>query len=414
MTTLPGARSASHTDSVACATETTTTHSTTAAAPRSRIMISSRRSGEGGQDFPREEIHRARHLVAWNAGRGHPEDQVAEPDLLLEALDLTDAFRRVAQDDPIVREPLDGELARRTLHDRMRPAEVRVLERPDEAGSRDRASALDILGDKDVAHERDLAGGRVAARFLPGLAVQAYAPRDLVELRRRAAEPRLAQTPGAPDGRIDPPAEPDGRARALGRPRIHGRVRDAIVPSGVRDLLFGPEPLDQGHGLVEAARALLERHVEGRELLGGIPSSHAENEAARRDHVHHRALLGDGERPGEREQEHGGPEAHRASAVGDRGEPDERRRIERSIVVVLAEPDRVEPRRFGALAFADGVFKISPGLQRAQPELHVDVLLVSSSRPRTCRVGELSLTFCHRKPTAATRVARPDARKTCA
>jgi hypothetical protein len=147
------------------------------------------------------------------------------------------------------------------------------------------------------------------------------------------------------------------------------------VPSGVRHLLFGPEPLDQGHGLVEAARAFLERHVEGRELLGGIPGSHAENEAARRDHVHHRALLRDGQRPVEREQEHGGPEANGASAAGDRGQPDERRRIERSIVVVLAEPDRVEPSRLGALAFADGVLEISPGLQRAQPELHVDVLL---------------------------------------
>src|SRR4029453_2145106 len=291
MTTLPGAPSPSHTDSVACATETTTTHSTTAATPRSRIMIISWPSGEGGQDFPREEIHRARHLVAWNAGRGHPEDQVAERDLLLDALDLTDAFRRVTQDDPIVREPLDGQLSRRTLHDRMRPAEVRVLERPDEPGARDRASALDILGDEDVAHERDLAGGRVASRFLPGLAVEAYAPRDLVELRRRTAQPPLPQAPGATDGLIDPPAEPDGRARALDRPRIHGRVRDAIVPSGVRHLLLGPEPLDQGHGLVEAGRALFERHVEGRELLGGIPSSHAENEAARRNPVHHRPPL---------------------------------------------------------------------------------------------------------------------------
>src|SRR4029453_19402899 len=203
MTTLPGARSASHTASVACATETTTTHRTTAATPRSRIMIISWPSGEGGQDFPREEIHRARHLVAWNAGRGHPEDQVAERDLLLDALDLTDAFRRVTQDDPIVREPLDGQLSRRTLHDRMRPAEVRVLERPDEPGARDRASALDILGDEDVAQERDLAGGWVTSGSLRGLAVGASAPRALAELRRGAAQPRLAQTPGAADGWID-------------------------------------------------------------------------------------------------------------------------------------------------------------------------------------------------------------------
>src|SRR4030095_13731760 len=69
-------------------------------------------------------------------------------------------------------------------------------------------------------------------------------------------------------------------------------------------------------------------------------------------------------------------QANRASAAGDRGQPDERRRIECSIVVVLAEPHRVEPRRFGALALADGLLEIAPGLQRAQPGPHVDVLLV--------------------------------------
>src|SRR5262249_10941241 len=211
-------------------------HSTIAAAPRSRIMIIPRRSGERGQDFPREEIHRARHLVAWNVRRGHPEDQVAERELLLEPLDLTNALRRIAQDDPIGRQSLDGQLAGGALHDRMWPAEVRVLERPDEPGSRDRTGALGTLGDEDVAHERDLARGRVASGSFPCLAVEAYAARDLVELGRRAAQPRLAQAPSAADGWIDPATEPDGRARALDWPRVHGRVRDAVVPSGVRHL----------------------------------------------------------------------------------------------------------------------------------------------------------------------------------
>src|SRR3989442_4998584 len=52
------------------------------------------RSGKGGQDFPREQIHGARRLVARNAGRGHPEDEVAERELLLKSLDLPDAGDR--------------------------------------------------------------------------------------------------------------------------------------------------------------------------------------------------------------------------------------------------------------------------------------------------------------------------------
>src|SRR5262249_17899903 len=225
------------------------------------------------------------------------------------------------------------------------------------------------------AHERDLARGRVASGSFPCLAVEAYAARDLVELGRRAAQPRLAQAPSAADRWIDPGTEPDRRARAPDPPRGPGALPWPARATGGRQLLLGPEPLDQGHGFVETARALLERHGEGREFLGGIPGSHAENEATRRDHVHHRALLRDGERPVEREQEHGCPETHGASAAGDRGQPNERRRIERSIVVVRAEPHRVESRRFGALALADGVLEIASGLQRAQAELHVDVLL---------------------------------------
>src|SRR5262249_59475380 len=174
-----------------------------------------------------------------------PEDQVAESELLLKALDLTDARRRIAQDDPVGRQSLDGQVPGGALRGRMRPAEVRVLERPDEPGARDRPRALDALGDEDVSHERDLAGARVTSRFPPGLAVEPHARRDLVELRRRTAQPRLAQAPGAADGRIDPATEPDGRARALNRTRVHGRVRDAIVLSGVSHLLLSPASLDQ-------------------------------------------------------------------------------------------------------------------------------------------------------------------------
>src|SRR5262249_3967736 len=129
-------------------------HSTIAAAPRSRIMIIPRRSGERGQDFPREEIHRARHLVAWNVRRGHPEDQVAERELLLEPLDLTNALRRIAQDDPIGRQSLDGQLAGGGLHDRMWPAEGRVLERPDEPCARARPRPPGARGRESVAPER--------------------------------------------------------------------------------------------------------------------------------------------------------------------------------------------------------------------------------------------------------------------
>src|SRR5206468_12454992 len=131
---------------------------------------------------------------------------------------------------------------------------------------------------------------------------------------------------------------------------------------------------------------------------------------------HHRALLRYGERLVEREQEHGGPQANRARAAGYGGQPDERCRIERSIVVVLAEPHRVESRHFGALALTDGLLEIAPRLKRTQAELHVvcPPLVADRHRPRVPGCRAFADVLSNRDGPADPRRVTGRARNLCA
>src|SRR4030095_16214563 len=83
-----------------------------------------------------------------------------------------------------------------------------------------------------------------------------------------------------------------------------------------------------------------------------------------------------------------GSQSNRASPAGDRGQPDERRRIERAIVVVLSEPDRIESCRLGPLALPDGLREIAARLKWAQAELHLRRLPVDGDgTPSPVRAG---------------------------
>ena len=142
------------------------------------------------------------------------------------------------------------------------------------------------------------------------------------------------------------------------------------MPAAEVDAFLGPEPVDQRHGFVQATPALLRRDAERGELLGRVAGAHAENQAAAGDDVDHRRFLGDGERMVERQEQHAGPEAHPARSRRDRGEADERRRIEQDAVVMLAEPHRVESCRLGALALRDRRVEVAAALERTQTEFH--------------------------------------------
>src|SRR5262249_55322081 len=152
----------------------------------------------------------------------------------------------------------------------MRPLEVRVLECANEGVAYDRARLRGALGNEHVAHQCDAAIVGVASGVSPRVTIEPHATRQLVELRRGATEPGVAQLRSTANRRLDPAGEPDRWARSLHRARGDRGVRHAIMPSLVRDAFLGPEALDQRDRLVHPAPAFLRRHVEGLELLGRV------------------------------------------------------------------------------------------------------------------------------------------------
>ena len=138
----------------------------------------------------------------------------------------------------------------------------------------------------------------------------------------------------------------------------------------MRHVGLGPETPQQGGSFLQPAAALLDRQAEGSELLGRVSRPDPQDEAATRDHVHHGPLLGHAHGMIEGQQQHTRSQRHPAGAGGDGGQPQERCRIEDRIVVVLAEPDRIEPRGFRPFAFPDGFVEAPSALQRAQSQFH--------------------------------------------
>ena len=109
----------------------------------------------------------------------------------------------------------------------------------------------------------------------------------------------------------------------------------------------------------------------------------------------------------ERQQEHAGAKLDASRAAGDGGQSNQRSGMSNGIVVVLAEPYRVESRGFRALALAQGFVKARLPLKWTQPNFHMRYLTadfvlynkirVSSFAFRNSAVALASLTPVHRR-----------------
>jgi hypothetical protein len=72
----------------------------------------------------------------------------------------------------------------------------------------------------------------------------------------------------------------------------------------------------------------------------------------------------------ERQQEHAGAQTDTVCPARDRRQADQWRGMQNRIVMVLAEPHRIESRRFSALAFAQSLVETHLPLQRTQTDFH--------------------------------------------
>ena len=111
---------------------------------------------------------------------------------------------------------------------------------------------------------------------------------------------------------------PPRRPASVLPPRITGIVRRALgdlhagdreVAARVIDLAAGPGRAQDVDRLVEAARPLVERHVEGGELLGSQPTPTPEREPPAGDLLHGARRAGDGQRVAQRQDVDAGGEA---------------------------------------------------------------------------------------------------------
>jgi len=122
-----------------------------------------------------------------------------------------------------------------------------------------------------------------------------------------------------------------------------GHLGHLEEPPVIGEAILGPRPLHDLHRLVEALAALLLRHAVPAELGGAIAAPHPDVEAAIRDDIHQRHLLGEPERVVKGQDGRGEADANAPGARGGGG--GEGGRIDGETVVdevVLGEPDLVE------------------------------------------------------------------------
>jgi len=139
----------------------------------------------------------------------------------------------------------------------------------------------------------------------------------------------------------------DRRVRLLDGPRHHRDVLDLIERAAVAETLAGPRQADDLERLVEARAVLRHRHPKAVELARDRAPAHAELEAAAREHVRGRRLLGAAQRMMERQQGDRGPDPDPPRALGDHRHDHQRARQqrERAAEVQLRQPRHVEAER---------------------------------------------------------------------
>ncbi len=110
-------------------------------------------------------------------------------------------------------------------------------------------------------------------------------------------------------------AEPDGRVRVLHRFRDHRQVPDRIVGSLVGEGLLGPRLLDHLQPFEKPPAGLAKRHIEALKVHRQRPTTGTELEAATRQHVQGRSLLGTANRLVQGEDVDGDPQADAPGAA---------------------------------------------------------------------------------------------------
>ena len=107
---------------------------------------------------------------------------------------------------------------------------------------------------------------------------------------------------------------------ALEGPRVDRRLADRVIRPAMREPRLRPRLQDHVDALLEARAQLVEVHAELHDLLEIDPATHAELQSTTRQHVEHRALLGQAHRLMERHDVDHRSEADRVGASGQRGE----------------------------------------------------------------------------------------------
>ena len=129
-------------------------------------------------------------------------------------------------------------------------------------------------------------------------------------MRKIRDEPCVADPRGAPDGRIDDPADPDRRtARAL-RPESYAEIfqREDLTSEG--HALLGPETAHDLHAFGQAQGALLQWHIECVEFGFAIAHAHAEHVAPAGQQIERDGIFGDMHRIEKRHDENVGTDQH--------------------------------------------------------------------------------------------------------
>ena len=115
-------------------------------------------------------------------------------------------------------------------------------------------------------------------------------------------------------------AHPDGRVRLLVGLGAHRHLGEGEVLAFEREAVGGPGLEDDLDAFFETAPALLERHAEPLVHVGESTPADTEFHAAVADLVQGRDLLGDTDRVGQRQQQHGRSHTDVLRASGDGGQ----------------------------------------------------------------------------------------------